>query len=121
MGKTLLARLQSAAEGNESESRAMLPVEEEALPALIEKTPPAQESVEEQESFLSRLGRAFINFLRALLKLILVAALIISVGAALYYGLPYIQRTFIAPVEQNTAEINDMETEIASLQTQLMK
>jgi hypothetical protein len=119
MGKTLLARLQAAAEGDESESRDMIPVEEEALPALIEKTPPAQENVEEKESFLSRLGRAFVNFLRALLKLILVAALIISVGAALYYGLPYIQRTFIAPVEQNTAEINDLETEMASLQTQL--
>jgi hypothetical protein len=119
MGKTLLARLQAAAERDESESSAMIPVEEEALPALVEKTPPAQENVEEQESFLTRLGRAFVNFLRALLKLILVAALIVSVGAAFYYGLPYIQRTFIAPVEQNTAEIKNMETEIASLQTQL--
>lgn len=119
MGKTLLARLQSAAEEKAPEAEANLPVEKEALPALVEKTPPAQENVEEQESFLTRLGRAFVNFLRALLKLILVSALIVSVGAALYYGLPYIQRTFIAPVEQNTAEIKDLETEIAALQTQL--
>lgn len=119
MGKTLLARLQSAAEEQAPEAEANLPVVSEALSALVEKTPPAQENVEEQESFLTRLGRAFINFLRALLKLILISALIVSVGAALYYGLPYIQRTFIAPVEQNTAEIKDLETEIAALQTQL--
>lgn len=119
MNDTLLMEMRSVAEEKQSENRAMIPVDEEALPALVEKTPPAQENVEEQESFITRLGRAFVNFLRALLKLILVSALIVSVGAALYYGLPYIQRTFIAPVEQNTAEIKDLETEIAALQTQL--
>jgi septal ring factor EnvC (AmiA/AmiB activator) len=107
------------AQGNESENRAMIPVEEEALPAPIEKNRPAQENIEEKESFLSRLGRAFVNFLRALLKLILVAALIVVLARLCITELPYIQRTFIAPVEQNTAEIKGMEAEIASLQTQL--
>jgi hypothetical protein len=121
MGRSLLAKLElfAEAQGNESENRALIPVEEEALPAPIEKNRPAQENIEEKESFLSRLGRAFVNFLRALLRLILIAALIVIIGAALYYGLPYIQRTFIAPVEQNTAEIQGMDAEIASLQTQL--
>jgi hypothetical protein len=75
--------------------------------------------LKKDDIFLSRLGRAFISFLRALLKLILVGALIVAIGVALYYGVPYIQRTFIAPVERNTAEIKGMEAEIASLQTQL--
>jgi hypothetical protein len=121
MGRSLLAKLELYAEvqGNESENRDMVLFEEEALPAPVEKSRPAQEPVEEQESFLSRLGRAFVNFLRALLKLILIAALIVLIGSGLYYGLPYIQRTFIAPMEQNTSQIRKMEAEVASLQTQL--
>jgi hypothetical protein len=122
MGKTLLGKLETFAEGqgNDSENRAMIPVEVEAPPARFEQAPPAPEPPpQKQDSFFRRLGRAFVLFLRALLKLILVSALIVGVGAALYYGLPYIQRTFIAPVEQNTAEIRAMEAEIAALQTQL--
>lgn len=121
MGRSLLAKLELFAETqrNASENRAMIPVEEEALPALIEKQQPEREPVKEEESFLSRLGRAFVNFLRALLRLILITVLIVVIGAAFYYGLPYLNRTFIAPVERNTAEIRGMETEIASLQTQL--
>lgn len=121
MGKTLLARLQSAAEAqeNESEKRAMIPVEDEAPPAFIEKSEPAQENVKEQDSFFKRLGRAFVNFLRALLRLVVLVIFIGSIGALLYYGLPYINQTFIAPVERNTAQIKKLETEISALQTQL--
>ena len=121
MGRTLLARLQSAAEaqGNESESRAMIPVKEEAQPAYVEKSEPAQEDSKKQDSFFSRLGRAFVNFLRALLRLVVLVIFIGGIGALLYYGLPYIQQTFIAPVEKNTAQIEKLETEISSLQTQL--
>ena len=45
MGKNLLARMQSAFEAgkNPSESRAMITVEEEAAPASIEVSRPAQE------------------------------------------------------------------------------
>ncbi len=121
MGKALLARLQSAAEAqeNESENSAMIPVEEEAPPVYIEKIQSAQENVKEQDSFLSRLGRAFVNFLRALLRLVVLVIFIGGIGALLYYGLPYINRTFIAPVERNTAQITKLETEISALQTQL--
>ncbi len=121
MGKTLLARLQSAAEAqeNESENRAITPVEEEAPPAFIEKHQPAQENVKEQDSFFKRLGRAFVNFLRALLRLVVLVIFIGGIGALLYYGLPYINQTFIAPVERNTAQIEKLETEILALQTQL--
>lgn len=121
MGKTTLARLQSFAEaqGNESENRALVPVEEEALPALVEKTPPAQGEVQDQGSFLRRLGRAFVVFLKELVRLVMLAILFAAVGAMFYYGLPYLQKTFIAPVEKNTAQIQAMEAEIATLQTQL--
>jgi len=121
VGKNMLARMMSAFEtgGNDSESRAMIQVEEDAMPALIEKSQPAQESVEKKPSFLSRLGRAFVNFLRALLRLIITLAFIAGIGAVIYFGMPFINETFIVPVEQNTARIREIETEMATLQTQL--
>jgi hypothetical protein len=72
-----------------------------------------------QDSFFKRLGRAFVNFLRALLRLVVLVIFIGGIGALLYYGLPYINRTFVAPVERNTAQIEKLETEISALQTQL--
>ena len=134
MGKNLLARVQSAFEEGrfEPENRAissMIPVEparEEAAPAPIEKSQPVRESQESWEparevgpSFLSRLGRGLINFIRALLRLILLVLLIFAVGAAFYVGLPYLNNTFIAPVEQNAARVGELEDKIAGLQTQL--
>lgn len=121
MGKATLARIQSFAEGqgNESENSALIPVQEEAMPAPVEKTPPAQDEVKEGDSFLKRLWRAFVAFLRALIRLIMLVILFTAVGAMFYYGLPYIRETFIAPVEENTAQIQELETEIQSLQTQL--
>ena len=104
----------------------MIPVEEEALPAPIEKSPPAQESSEDRPSFLSRLGQAFVNFLRALLRLIITLVVIAGIGAAIYFGIPYIRDNFIAPVERNTAQINQLKDQVnqlkdeaAVLQTQL--
>ncbi len=121
MGKATLARLESfaSAQGNEPENSAMVPVEKEAMPAPVEKIPPAQDSDRGQDSFLKRLGRAFLYFMKALIRLILLAMLFVAVGAMFYFGLPYIQKTFIAPVEENTAQIQEMEAEIADLQAQL--
>ena len=121
VGKNLLGRMQSHFEAGENNSRssAMIPVEEDALPAPIEKSPPVQESSEDQPSFLSRLGQAFLNFLRALLRLFVTLAVIVGIGAVIYYGVPYIRDNFIAPIERNTAQINQLKGEIDSLQTQL--
>ena len=121
MGRTLLGKLEIFAEvqGNASENRSMVPVPNDALPAYMEKSEPAQEKVKDEDSFLKRLGRAFVSFLRALLKLILLAMLVVGVGALFAFGLPYLQNTFIAPVEQNTSQIRNLEEQIASLQTQL--
>lgn len=104
---------------NESEDRNIIPVEEEAMPALVDKSQVEDESKAEEESFLSRVGRAFINFLRALLRLVLIVALIFAFGALFYYGLPYINRTFIAPVEENASRVSELENEMARLQTEV--
>jgi len=121
MGKNLLARLQSNFEagGNASESRAMITVEEEAAPVYLERNQPAKESTKTEDSFLSRLGRALINFIRALFRLIAIALVIGGIGAGLYYGLPFINQKVIVPIEQNRMRIGQAEAELEALQTQL--
>jgi hypothetical protein len=118
--KNLLGKMQSyfETELNESRNSALIPVEEEPKSIYIEREQPEEEASDEP-SFWSRLGTALTSFLRALIRLVLITALIVGVGALLYYGLPYINRTFIAPVEENTAQINRLEANIDTLQTQL--
>jgi hypothetical protein len=118
MNKNLLARAQSyfETEINETPNNALVPVEE-SLPMVVEEE--TEEEQENKPSFWSRLGTAVAAFLRTLIRLILTVALIVAVGAALYYGLPYINRTFIAPVEANTAQISELVDQINALQTQL--
>jgi hypothetical protein len=121
MGKTLLARMQSNFEAveNASENSAMIPVEEEAAPAYIEKSKPAQESAKERPSFLSRLGRAFVSFIRALFRLIALVLVIGGIGAGLYYGLPFLNEKLIMPVERNTVRIAELSQQVDALQTQI--
>lgn len=121
MGKAAFARLQSFAESQEKESETsdMVPVREEPIPATMQQTLPAREEVKEEDNFLRRLGRAFQWFLNALLKLFMLALLFTLVGLIFALVLPYIQRTFISPLEENTAHIKSMESEIADLQSQL--
>lgn len=101
------------------ENKSIIPTEEEAMPILAEKNQTEDESKEETESFLSRFGRALGNFFRALIRLILIVALFFVFGALFFYGLPYINRTFIAPVEENVVRVNELETELAKLQSEV--
>ncbi|HNO30789.1 MAG TPA: helix-hairpin-helix domain-containing protein [Anaerolineales bacterium] len=121
MGKALLVRLQSAAEaqGNESEDRSMVPVQQEAPPVFVEQSQPASTPPQKKDSFFKRMWLAFLFFLRALVRLVLLTILIVGIGALLYFGLPYVQNTFIAPVEQNSAQIVQLENEVAALHLQL--
>ena len=121
MGKNLLARMQSNFEAGEnaSENKAIIQVEEEEPPAFIEKSQPAQESVKEQSSFFSRLGKALIVFIRALFRLIAILIVIGGIGAGLYYGLPYINQKVVVPIEQNRADIRQVKADVKALQTQL--
>ena len=42
-----------------------------------------------------------------------------GIGAAIYFGAPFINNKFIVPVERNTAHISQLESKIVTLQTQL--
>lgn len=122
MGKTLLARLQSAAEAQEepSESRAMIQVMEEAPPAPIERSQPAQESaVEKKPSFWSRLGQAFLTFIRALFRLIALVIIIGGIGIAIYFGMIFVNENLITPIQRNAVQVHQLETQVTDLQTQL--
>ena len=121
MGKNLLAKMQSNFEAGENppENNAMIQVEEEAPPAPIEKSQPAQESVKEEDTFLSRLGQAFLSFIRALFRLIALALVIVGIGALLYYGLPFINQKVIVPIQENRVQIDKLAVELDTLQTQL--
>jgi cell division protein FtsL len=119
MGKNLLARLQSNFEAGEkpSENSAMIQVDES--PAPIEKHQPAQEAPKEKDSFFTRLGQAFLVFIRALFRLIAIAIVIGGIGAALYYGLPYFNQKVVVPIEKNRADIKQIEAEVKTLQSQI--
>ena len=122
MGKNLLARAQSNFEAQEkpSENSAMIRVVEEAPPILIEKSQPAQESpVEKKPSFGSRMWQAFVNFIRALFRLIALLIVLGGIGAAIYFGVPFINDNIIVPIQRNASQISQLENEIAAMQTQL--
>jgi len=123
MGKNLLTRMQSTFEAEEkpSENNAMVPVWEEAPPVLVEKSqPPAPEPpVEKGPSFGSRLGQAFLNFVRALFRLIALALVILGIGAAIYFGVPFVNNNVVLPIQRNTSQIYQLESQVATLQAQL--
>jgi cell division protein FtsB len=119
MGKNLLARMQSNFEAGEkpSENSAMIQVEE--TPAPIEKSEPVQDPPKKQDSFFDRLGKALLVFIRALFRLIALAIVIVGIGAAIGYGLPYINRQVIVPIEKNRADIKQVKSELTALQAQI--
>jgi hypothetical protein len=126
MKKSLLAQMQSNFEAgkNAPESRAMVTVEEEAAPTYIEKSQPRQESAKKDgDTFMSRLGQALLNFIRALFRLIAIVLVIGGIGAGIYatltYGVPYFNQKVIVPIEENSAQIDRLATELEKLQTQL--
>jgi Helix-hairpin-helix motif len=117
VGKNLLAKMQSffEAELNDSRNSAMIPMEHEAMTTQI----PARQPEEEKPSFGTRFGLAFGNFMRALLRLIVIIVVIGGIGAGLYYGLPLLTKKFLTPVERNTARVNELESQVTAMQSQL--
>src|ERR1041385_6480177 len=82
--------------------------------------PPAR--VPSEPSFGERVGR-FFRFILRLISLLLILAII---SVALYYALPWLYREFITPVQQNTAQIRELQAsqektkqQLADLQTRL--
>ncbi|MEP6894376.1 MAG: helix-hairpin-helix domain-containing protein [Chloroflexota bacterium] len=121
MGKNLLARAQSAFENLEPEPKelAMLPSEEKALIPNEKSQPEPEPAQDNKPSFGSRVRQILLNVLRALLRLILLVLLIGGISAIIYYGVPYLRKSFITPVEQNAARVSDLENEVSTLQTRL--
>jgi hypothetical protein len=56
-------------------------------------------------TFWSRLGRAFVNILR----IVLILAVIAGLAAAVYFGTPYLYQKFILPVQTNTSRLSTLE------------
>ncbi len=114
MGKNLLGRSQSYFEKamNDPQNRAMVPVDGDSVPV-------PQTQQDETPSFWTRLSEVFSNFLRAILRLAIIVAVIAIIGAILYYGLPFINEKFMAPVEHNTAQIDELQEQISVLQEQV--
>ncbi len=65
----------------------------------------------------------FRRFLGFLLRIIVVLILGIGLGAAAYYGIPKLYRDFIAPVQENSQRLDQLEQDLASsnemIQTQM--
>lgn len=120
MGRALYARLQAFAEAQAdvSENRSMPPATKEAASLVVAKDPIEGENARE-DGFFQRFGRAFSIFLKSLVRLVMLLLLFAVIGAGFYYGLPYVDRTFMQPLARNSAQINQLENEIAQLQTQV--
>lgn len=72
------------------------------------------------------LGQRIRRFFEVLLRLISWVIIFTVFGAALYYGVPMLYKQFVAPVEQNTAQMVELQSrqeetqqELAALQEQL--
>ena len=61
-------------------------------------------------SFGDRLALAFIKFVRALLRILLILSLAVLLGAGIYYGVPALYRRYVQPVENNLTRLNDAQS-----------
>ena len=107
LGEKLIQRLQNSFYGTSTmaEETSLVPSsspEPESAPAQHQPTP------KPQSNFGQRLGRAFVGFLKFLLTLFIIAVILGGIGAGLYFGLPYLHRIYVVPVNQNTARIADV-------------
>ena len=133
LGEKMIERLQEsfAREPVLSQDAALAP-----LPLVVDEQTPASEMprqtpVQKQKpDFGQRLGRAFVRFLKFLFTLFVVLAILAGIGAAIYFGLPYLYDTYVVPVNRNTARIQEvanqqtqdvaaLKSEIAALQTRI--
>ncbi len=64
---------------------------------------------EEKESFGDRLYGAFLAFLRAFVRLLLILLVAGVIGVVIYVGVPQVYRTYVQPVQENSRAISDLQ------------
>ncbi|MCC7357912.1 MAG: hypothetical protein IT317_00445 [Anaerolineales bacterium] len=72
------------------------------LPQLEAPATPAR------PDFWTRLGGALGRFLGFLLRLVFVLLLAVALGVGVYYGLPWLYRTLVQPVQTHSTQIQDL-------------
>ncbi len=74
-------------------------------------------------SFGERMWIAMVAFLRALLRLLIIAVLAVIVGAGLYYGLPAIYERYVQPIQMDVSSLqisqSDQEQAMAQLSSRV--
>lgn len=107
-------------EENKPDENEIVPVSQETENASQSENLP--DSNAEQKPRQS-VGKVLRNFILALFRLILIAAVIAGCGALVYFGVPFVYEKLIRPVEENTSQMNDItfkqnqsEIQIADLQ-----
>ena len=98
----------------EEQEDALLPnPREDELVPVEEKSEiePVKEKVEEKktdEAPKQTFGQVMRRFFLAVLRLIIILAVIGGCGAAIYFGTPFLYDSFVRPVEENTSQMNDI-------------
>jgi len=74
--------------------------------------------IPQQPGFGERMASAFINFVRALIRLLLLVLIAIAIGWTAYSGLPTLYQNYVQPVENNTTQISDLQQRQTTLEEQ---
>jgi hypothetical protein len=78
-----------------------------------------EENPNPKSNFGERLELALRTFIRGLLRLLLIVIVAIGIGLAFYYGVPYLYRQFILPVQTNTAQLQEIQASQAQTNQQV--
>ncbi|MCC6190952.1 MAG: hypothetical protein IT318_18175 [Anaerolineales bacterium] len=70
-----------------------------------------------QPDFWARLSRALGRFFGFLLRLVFVLLLAVTLGAGVYFGVPWAYRALIQPVETHTAQIQELFNRVEGLRS----
>ncbi|MBI5934619.1 MAG: helix-hairpin-helix domain-containing protein [Chloroflexi bacterium] len=122
VGHALLERARGFAEAQEnaSENRALIQVKEEASPSVEKFQPKEEPAREPRPSFWSRVSAVLLSIFRGLIRLVALLIILGAIAALAIYGLPILRDYLLAPVEQNSAEIAELRSELNTLQTQVI-
>lgn len=66
-------------------------------------------------------GRRFLRALWTTFKILLVLALIAGLAAAVYFGVPYIYRTYFVPIQTDVAELSGAQSEVEQNLDQILQ